>query len=77
MGKLNRSVSEAKEFIEQNTGKMSNAEMGHFLGGVSAARVSQLRSSKKQDDERKERIADYEDVPQSVSQEAAASTAEA
>lgn len=63
MGKLNRSVVEAKEFIEQNKGSMTNKQMGEVLGGVTPARISQLRSIKS--------------VLPSVNPESSASTAEA
>ena len=65
MAKLNRTVVEAKEFIEQNKGSMTNKQMAEILGGVSVARISQLKTKP------------ISSVPPSVNQEATASTAEA
>jgi hypothetical protein len=67
MPKLNCTKEEALKFIEQNKGSMTNKQMGAALGGVSAARISQLKLNKP----------DICDGVPSVNQEAAASTAEA
>lgn len=64
MPKLNCTKEEALKFIEQNKGSMTNKEIGLALGGVSGARISQIKNSIKP-------------VLPSVNQEATASTAEA